>query len=54
MHTVYHIPQQEQTKVVKESFRILNPGGQSVIVYNWPKPMLMQMAFSIWRPVIGA
>src|SRR5690606_33371717 len=25
MHTVYHIPQQEQTKAVKESFRILKP-----------------------------
>lgn len=54
MHTVYHIPQQEQTKAVKESFRILKPGGQSVIVYNWPKPMLMRMAFNMWRPVIGA
>lgn len=54
MHTVYHIPQQEQTKAVKETFSILKPGGQSVIVYNWPEPILMRMAFSIWRPVVGA
>lgn len=52
MHTVYHIPQQEQTKAVEESYRILKPGGQSVIVYNWPKPLLMRMAFSIWRPLL--
>jgi ubiquinone/menaquinone biosynthesis C-methylase UbiE/uncharacterized protein YbaR (Trm112 family) len=52
MHTVYHIPQQEQTKAVQESYRILKPGGQSVIVYNWHKPLLMRMAFGIWRPLL--
>lgn len=54
MHTVYHIPQQEKTKAVKESFRILKPGGQSVTVCNWQEPMLLRMVFGIRRPVIGS
>lgn len=52
MHTVYHIPQPEQSKAVEESYRILKPGGQSVIVYNWNKPLLMKIAFNAWRPLL--
>lgn len=52
MHTVYHIPQQEQTQAVVESFRVLKPGGQSIIVYGWNKPLLMKLAFGMWRPLL--
>lgn len=52
MHTVYHIPQQEQTKAVGESYRVLKPGGKSVIVYGWKKPALMKFAFATWRPLL--
>lgn len=34
MHTVYHVPQEEQTKAVGEACRVLNQGGVAVIVYS--------------------
>ena len=52
MHTVYHIPQNEQTTAVQESMRVLKPGGQSVIVYGWSQPLLMRLAFGVWRPLL--
>ncbi len=51
MHTVYHIPQQEQTKAVEEALRVIKPGGEAVIVYNWNKPLLMRLAFGVWKPL---
>lgn len=52
MHTVYHIPKDEQIKAVAESFRVLKQEGKAVIVYSWKDPALMQLAFKIWKPFL--
>lgn len=53
MHTVYHIPVEEQPKAIAEAYRVLKPEGEAVIVYSWQKPPLMRLAFKIWNPVLG-
>lgn len=53
MHTVYHIPVEEQTSAVAEVYRVLKPESQAVIVYSWKKAPLMRLAFNVWNPVIG-
>jgi SAM-dependent methyltransferase len=35
LHTVYHVPADEQSNAVAELFRTLRPGGRGVIVYSW-------------------
>lgn len=52
MHTVYHIPVEEQTKAVAESYRVLKPGRQAIIVYSWNKSPLMKAAFKLWGPIL--
>lgn len=52
MHTVYHVPLAEQTRAVAESYRVLKPGKNAVIVYNWKEPGLMKMVFGVWRPLL--
>lgn len=53
MHTVYHVPMQEQTKAVEEAYRVLSSKGQAVIVYSWKNPGLMRLAFKIWNPILA-
>lgn len=52
LHTVYHVPMQEQTQAVAESFRVLKPGGKAVIVYSWREPALMKVMFGVYRPLL--
>lgn len=52
MHTVYHIPQEEQTAAVAEAYRVLRPEGEAVIVYSWKKSTLMHLTFSLYRPLL--
>jgi SAM-dependent methyltransferase len=35
LHTVYHVPADEQRKALLELHRVLKPGGESVVVYSW-------------------
>lgn len=53
MHTVYHVPMQEQTKAIDEVYRVLNKGGQAVIVYSWQRAAFMRLSFSIWNPILS-
>jgi ubiquinone/menaquinone biosynthesis C-methylase UbiE len=52
MHTVYHVPQKEQTQAVAEAFRVVKPGKQAVIVYSWKDSGLMQLMFGMYRPLL--
>ena len=54
LHTVYHVPQAEQTQAVAESYRVIKPGRQAVIVYSWKKSGLMRLVFGIYRPILEA
>ncbi|MBN9287320.1 MAG: hypothetical protein BGO43_15630 [Gammaproteobacteria bacterium 39-13] len=35
LHTLYHVPKEEQLKAYDELYRVLKPGGTSVVVYSW-------------------
>ncbi len=54
MHTVYHVPQQEQTQAVSEAYRVIKPGKQAVIVYSWKDSRLMRLTFGVYRPILKA
>lgn len=53
LHTVYHIPREEQTKAVAESYRVIKPGKQAVIVYSWKESGLMKLMFGMYRPLLN-
>lgn len=51
LHTVYHIPQQEQTKAIAELVRTTKPGSTTIIVYSWGAESLVfkkLMQFKDW------
>jgi ubiquinone/menaquinone biosynthesis C-methylase UbiE/uncharacterized protein YbaR (Trm112 family) len=52
MHTVYHIPREEQLAAVAEVYRVLCTGGEAVIVYSWEKAGLMRLVFGVWKPFL--
>lgn len=35
LHTLYHVPADEQKTALQEIYRVLKPGGSAVIVYSW-------------------
>lgn len=35
LHTIYHVPKDEQQTAFEEIYRVLEPEGQGVIVYHW-------------------
>ncbi|MDA0168669.1 class I SAM-dependent methyltransferase [Solirubrobacter taibaiensis] len=35
LHTLYHVPHDEQADAFREIYRVLKPGGTAVIVYFW-------------------
>ncbi|MBS0286859.1 MAG: class I SAM-dependent methyltransferase [Proteobacteria bacterium] len=56
LHTLYHVPANEQAKAFEEINRVIKPGGSSIIVYSWgSKSLLMnllmfpQKAFSLLK-----
>jgi len=38
LHTLYHVPSDEQAAAFREIHRVLKPGGVAVIVYYWQTP----------------
>jgi len=54
LHTIYHVPKDEQSKAFHEIHRVLAPGSSAVVVYSWgPRSALMNlMLFPI--PIIRA
>jgi SAM-dependent methyltransferase/uncharacterized protein YbaR (Trm112 family) len=49
LHTVYHVPQAEQTAAVDELVRVTKPGGRAVIVYVWASSVAMNVSFALRR-----
>lgn len=46
LHTIYHVPEDEQKKAFEEIYRVLKPASSAVVVYNWgPHSFLMNLAF---------
>jgi len=41
LHTLYHVPQNEQSKAFAELHRVLKSGGVSLIVYSWGRRSLL-------------
>jgi ubiquinone/menaquinone biosynthesis C-methylase UbiE/uncharacterized protein YbaR (Trm112 family) len=41
LHTIYHVPEDEQGNAVKELHRVLKPNSVGVIVYHWGKYSLL-------------
>lgn len=45
LHTLYHVPADEQETALREIWRVLKPEGRAVVVYNWGQPSaLMKLA----------
>jgi ubiquinone/menaquinone biosynthesis C-methylase UbiE len=47
LHTLYHVPADEQTKAVAELVRVAKPGGRVVIVSSWGASSLLHRAW-VW------
>ncbi len=61
LHTLYHVPAQEQAKAFEEIHRVVREGGSAVVVYSWgSKSLLMnllmfpQKLFSLIKRKISA
>ena len=45
LHTIYHVPADEQSSALRELYRVLKPGGTALVIYNWgDNSLLMRMA----------
>ena len=41
LHTIYHVPADEQNKAFHEVYRVLKPGSSAVVVYSWGPPVFL-------------
>lgn len=53
LHTLYHVPEQEQSTAFSELYRVLKLGGKSVIVYSWGSHSLLMNIALLPCKVIG-
>ena len=44
LHTLYHVPHDEQAKAFEELYRVLKPGGSGAVVYTFENTMLLKWA----------
>jgi SAM-dependent methyltransferase len=45
MHVIYHLPMEDQETAFREFYRVLEPGGEAVVIYSWGEhSVLMQLA----------
>ena len=52
LHTIYHVPADEQENAFREIHRVLKPGGDAVVVYSWGRHcLLMRAAMLPWRVI---
>jgi ubiquinone/menaquinone biosynthesis C-methylase UbiE/uncharacterized protein YbaR (Trm112 family) len=52
LHTLYHVPADEQSEVLREMYRVLKPKGAAVIVYSWGRRSVAMFPFSLASAVI--
>lgn len=43
LHTIYHVPREEQESAFRELYRVLSPGGRAAVVYSWGDPWCMRI-----------
>jgi len=57
LHTIYHVPQEQQKQAFSELQRVLKPGRQGAVVYSWgPHSPLMRwgmLPWTIWQALKG-
>ena len=51
LHTLYHVPQDEQASAFHEIHRVLKPGGTAVIVYYWQTTPWRQLS-PLWQTLV--
>lgn len=47
LHTIYHVPAEEQETALREIHRVLEPGARAAVVYSWGKAAWLAQALSI-------
>jgi ubiquinone/menaquinone biosynthesis C-methylase UbiE len=52
LHTIYHVPVEEQPRAFTEIFRVLRPGKKALVVYSWSDRTLMTV-ISLFPWVVG-
>lgn len=49
LHTIYHVPKEEQKNAFMELYRVKKPGGSVIVVYSWGKySILMFPSTLLW------
>lgn len=54
LHTIYHVPAEEQARAFLELHRMLAPDRSGVVVYNWGKHSPLMLPFDALPHKIGA
>lgn len=50
LHTIYHIPKEQQATAFTEIYRVLKPKRSMVVVYSWgPRSLLMNLFLLPWK-----
>jgi ubiquinone/menaquinone biosynthesis C-methylase UbiE len=47
LHTIYHVPVDEQSRAIDELYRVVKPAGQVIVVSSWGSASLVQR-FWVW------
>ena len=51
LHTIYHVPEDEQGKAFEEIYRVLSPGCSAAIIYQWENPLPMYLPVLPFRVI---
>jgi SAM-dependent methyltransferase len=53
LHTIYHVPADEQSSALRELYRVLKPGGTELVIYNWGHhSLILRMTGILLHPVV--